>query len=46
MSKLGDLGHASCKGQVVGRMLKQRVVVEIDFVEMDVGFAAVEAERR
>ena len=44
--ELGDLGHARGQRQVVGRMLEQRVVVDIDLVEVDVGFAAVQAERR
>ena len=42
--ELGDLGHAGGEGEVVGRMLEEGIVRDGDFVEVDVGFAAGEAE--
>ena len=42
--ELGDLGHARGEGEVVGRVLEERIVGDGDFVEVDVGFAAGEAE--
>ena len=42
--ELGDLGHAGGEGEVVGRVLEERVVRDRDFVVVDVGFAAGEAE--
>ncbi len=42
--ELGDLGHAGGEGEVVGRVLEERVVGDGDLVEVDVGFAAGEAE--
>ena len=44
--ELGDLGHAGGEREVVGRVLEERVVVDVDFVKVDVGLAAVEAEGR
>jgi hypothetical protein len=42
--ELGDLGHAGGEGEVVGRVLEERVVRDRDLVEADVGLAAGEAE--
>ena len=42
--ELGDLGHAGGEGEIVGWMFEERVVRDCDFVEVDVGFAAGEAE--
>ena len=44
--ELRDLGHARGQRQVVGRMLEERVVVDIHLVEEDVGFAAAQPERQ
>ncbi len=43
---LGDLGHAGGEGEVVGRVLEEGVVEELDLVEVDVVLAAGEAEGR
>ncbi len=42
--ELGDLGHAGGEGEVVGGVLEEGVVGDLDLVEVDVGFAAGEAE--
>ncbi len=42
--ELGDFGHAGGEGEVVGWVLEERVVGDGDFVVIDVGFAAGEAE--
>jgi hypothetical protein len=42
--ELGDFGHASGEGEVVGWVLKKRVVRDRDFVVTDIGFSAGEAE--
>ena len=42
--ELGDLGHARGKGEVVGRVLEERIVRDRDLVIVDVVLAAVEAE--
>jgi hypothetical protein len=42
--KLGDLGHAGGEGEIVGRVLEERIVGDRDLVVADVGFAAGEAE--
>jgi hypothetical protein len=42
--KLGDLGHAGGQGEIVGGVLEERVVVDLDLVKVDVGLAAGEAE--
>ena len=42
--ELGDLGHAGGEGEIVGWVFEERVVRDGDFVEVDVGFAAGEAE--
>ena len=42
--ELGDLGHAGGEGEVVGRVLEERVVGDRDLVVADVGVAAGEAE--
>jgi hypothetical protein len=42
--ELGDLGHAGGEGEVVGRVFEEGIVRGRDFVEVDVGFAAGEAE--
>ena len=42
--EVGDLGHAGGEGEVVGRVLEERVVGGGDLVEVDAGFAAGEAE--
>ena len=43
--ELRDLGHARRQGQIVGRMLEERVVRDGDLVKMDIGLAARESER-
>ena len=43
--ELGDFGHAGGEGEIVGRMLEERVVEDLDLVEVDVVLAAGEAER-
>ena len=43
---LGDFGHAGGEGEVVGRVLKEGIVEELDLVEVDVGLAAGKTERR
>ena len=42
----GDLRHAGGEGKIVGRVLEERVVEELNLVEVDVGFAAGETEGR
>ena len=42
--ELGDLGHAGGEREIVGRMFEERIVGDGDFVEVDVGLAAGEAE--
>ena len=42
--ELGDLGHAGGEGEIVGGVLEERVVVDLDLVEVDVGLAAGETE--
>src|SRR5271156_2493945 len=42
--ELSDLAHAGCEGQIVGRMLEERVVRDRYLVEVDVGFATSETE--
>ena len=41
---LGDFSHAGGECEVVGWVLEQGVVEELDLVEMDMGLAAGEAE--
>jgi len=42
--ELGDLGHAGGEGEIVGGVLEERVVVDLDLMEVDVLLAAGEAE--
>jgi hypothetical protein len=42
--ELGDLGHSGGEGEIVRRVLEERVVGDSYFVEVDVGLAAGEAE--
>ena len=42
--ELGDLSHAGGEGEIVGWVFEERIVGDRDFVEVDVGFAAGEAE--
>src|ERR1035437_9959469 len=44
--ELGHFGHAGGEREIVRWMLEERVAEYVDFVEVDVGLAATEAERR
>ena len=44
--ELRDLRHARGQRQIVGRVLEERVVVDIDLVEVDVGLASAQAKRQ
>jgi hypothetical protein len=43
--ELGHLSHACSESEIVRRVLEERVVGDGDFVEVDIGLAASEAER-
>ncbi len=46
MFPLGDFGHAGGEGEVVRRVLEERVVEELNLVKVDVGFAVGKTEGR